>query len=89
MAAVRIALEQLGLEKYRYAETFEDEGFDDLCWLQRQSDEILQQIAQDDIKMKRGHVLRFPRGGMPIRPCARARRVVRPPCFSAVAPRLK
>lgn len=57
MVAVRAALEQLGMQQY--AQAFEDEGFDSLAWLQRQTNERLQQIAQDYIKMRTGHQWRF------------------------------
>ena len=43
----------------QYAQAFDDEGFDSLAWLQRQTSERLQQIAQEYMKMRTGHQWRF------------------------------
>ena len=57
MAAVRAALEELGMQQY--VDAFEEAGFDDLTWLQRQTSERLQQIARDYVQMRIGHQWRF------------------------------
>ena len=56
MAAVRARLEEMGMGQY--AETFENEGFDDLEWLRGLGHSRLTEVGKE-IGMRSGHVMRF------------------------------
>lgn len=56
MEGVRAFLDAIRLDKY--AEAFEEQGYDDLPWLSRLGDDLLRQIC-DSLGMKPGHSMKF------------------------------